>query len=81
VRTGKVKAVRIRDRNATEPRGVRIRHTDGSVSECSLVRDPDDDRKGNAQWIAIPEPGTVLRNGDSLSVDVLPGRTVVTFRP
>ena len=64
--------------DATEPSGVRIHHADGRVSECALIRDPDNDAKGNAHWIAVPEPGTLIGNGDSLAIDVLPGHTVVS---
>ena len=32
-----------RRRRGTEPCGVRIRHGDGRISECALLRDPDDD--------------------------------------
>ena len=62
-----------------EPRGVRIVHADGSVSECALVRDPDN-RRGCAQWLAEPPPGTVFVTPvDVLQVDFLPGRTGITI--
>jgi hypothetical protein len=62
-----------------EPRGVRILHGDGSVTECSLVRDPQD-RRGRAWWIAVPPPGTVFSPlADHVVVEYLPGRTAITL--
>jgi hypothetical protein len=61
-----------------EPRGVRIVHADGRVSDCSLVRDPEN-RAGIAQWIAEPPEGTVFAPAcDHLEVDYLPGRTRIS---
>jgi hypothetical protein len=60
------------------PRGVRILHADGRVSECTLVRDPED-RNSRAQWLAVPPEGTVCGPGDHLAVDYLPGRTEITL--
>lgn len=64
-------------RKSDPPRGVRIEHADGTVSECELVRDPHDGPGRVAQWIALPPDGTVLAPGDALSIDVLPPRTSV----
>lgn len=60
----------------TEPRGVRIRHGDGTISECVLVREPG--RRRIARWMAVPPDGTVFDPAaDSLQVDLLPARTSV----
>jgi hypothetical protein len=61
------------------PRGVRICHGDGSVSECSLVRDPDDS-DGCAQWMAVPpESATADPYRDRLEVDFVPAHTAITI--
>jgi len=59
------------------PQGVCIVSEQG-VTACTLVRDPED-RDGVAQWIAVPPPGTVLRPGDYLTVEVLPPRTAISL--
>ena len=59
------------------PQGVYIVSEHG-VTACALVRDPQD-RDGLAQWIAVPPPGTLLRPGDYLTVEVLPPRTAISL--
>jgi hypothetical protein len=80
VLVGFVQVVRRRRRKpelGRDPRGVRIVHADGRVSECSLVRDPED-REGCAQWIAEPPEGIVFSLGeDQLQVDYLPANTAI----
>lgn len=61
----------------TEPAGAEIRHADGRVTKCTLVRDGDDPDDGLARWIAIAPAETLLGSGDSFFVAVLPGRTKV----
>ena len=69
---------RKRERVTEAPRGVRIRHPDGSVSECTLMRDPED-QDGCAQWIAVPPEGTVAGIGEHhLEVDYLPAYTGIS---
>jgi hypothetical protein len=52
-----------------EPRGVRIVHADGSVSECALVRDPQD----RERWIATPPEGVLFDpRADHVQADYLP---------
>lgn len=69
-----------RQRQPDAPRGARIHHADGTVTECGLIRDPDNTRDGCAQWIAVPPEGTVFDpHGDSFSVDYLPGRTAIAL--
>jgi hypothetical protein len=64
-----------------EPRGVRIRHADGRVTECAIVRDPEDSPDGLTQWVAVPPPGTVFTPGtDKLTADLFPGRSKLTIR-
>ncbi len=68
-------------REPEEPRGVRIRHADGRVTECAIVRDPEDSPDGLTMWIAEPPPGTVFTPGaDVLTADLLPGRSGLTVR-
>lgn len=63
------------------PRGVRIRHAGGRVTECAVVRDPEDFPDGLTHWIAEPPPGTVFTPpGDVVTVDMLPARSDLTFR-
>jgi hypothetical protein len=70
---------RKQQRETEAPAGVRIRHDDGSVSECVLVRDPENDRDGNAQWIAVPPEGTRVDIGEHrLEVDFLPAHTGIS---
>lgn len=74
--------MRLRKRQQREPeppRGVKILHADGSVTECAVVCDPED-QDGLAQWIAVPPEGTVFRPGDKMTVDVLPPRTGLSLR-
>jgi hypothetical protein len=60
---------------------VRIRHADGRVTECAVIRDPEDSPEGLTQWIAEPPPGTVFTPGaDELTVELLPARSDLTFR-
>lgn len=60
---------------------MRIRHADGRVTECAIVRDPEDSPDGLTQWIAEPPSGTVFTPGaDTLTADLLPGRSVLTLR-
>jgi hypothetical protein len=66
-----------RQREPEPPRGVRILHGDGSVSECAVARDPEDGPGRIARWIAVPPEGRVFADGDTLHVDVLPPRTSV----
>lgn len=69
--------LRRRERKREAPRGVRIVHGDGRVSECTLVRDPDD-VNGRAQWIAVPPEGVEMDpRTDRLTVDYLPGKTAI----
>jgi hypothetical protein len=70
----------------TEPRGVRINHADGRVTECAVVRDPENDADGMAQWMAVAPEGTVFEPpGDTMSIEMLPPRTsiglVLPFQP
>jgi hypothetical protein len=71
--------LRRKQQRVTEaPSGVRIRHPDGSVSECALMRDPDD-QDGCAQWIAVVPEGTVAGAGEHrLEVDYLPAYTGIS---
>lgn len=63
-----------------QPRGVRIHHADGRVSECSLVRDPESGPDGCVRWIAEPPPGVAIGFGDTLGVDYMPaGDTVISL--
>jgi hypothetical protein len=61
------------------PRGVRILHENGSVSECSVIRDPEADKDGNAQWAAVPPPGVTFRKGDSLAVAAMPPHATISL--
>jgi hypothetical protein len=65
-----------RKRLTTEPQGVRVRCQDGSVTECWVLRDPDQDKNGCAAWIAVPQ-GLLTSPPSVLSVDMLPGKTVI----
>jgi hypothetical protein len=63
-----------------QPRGVRIHHGDGSVTECTVARDPEDGPERMARWIAVPPEGTVFNAAtDTLHVDVLPPHASVGF--
>jgi hypothetical protein len=63
---------------ATEPRGVRIRHADGRVTDCAIIRDPQDDEDGLAQWMAVAPDGTVFTPpGDAVTVEFLPARSAI----
>lgn len=65
-------------REPPPPEGVRIRHADGRVTDCTVRRDPDGCTEGMARWIAVPPEGTVLVPGaDTVTIDVLPPRTSV----
>lgn len=67
------------DEEPGDPRGVRILHADGRVSECALIRDPEPDPDGCTRWIAEPPPGIAIGPGDTMSADYLPGRTVISL--
>lgn len=70
---------RARQQDTDEPRGVRIIHGDGTVTECALARDPQD-QDGYAAWIAVPPAGCrVDASADCLQIDYLPGRTVISL--
>jgi hypothetical protein len=57
---------------------VRINHADGRVTECAVVRDPENDADGMAQWMAVAPEGTVFESpGDTVSVEMLPPRTSI----
>jgi hypothetical protein len=58
------------------PRGARLRHRDGSVTECSLIREPGRRRRW---WAEVP-PGTVFGREDVFEVDYLPGYTELNWR-
>jgi hypothetical protein len=73
----RIRGARRRDRDAL--RGVRIIHGDGRVSECTLVRDPEDDGDC-AQWLSVPPEGATFDpDGDRLTIDYLPGKTSVVM--
>lgn len=59
---------------------MRIRHADGRVTECAIVRDPEDSPDGLTMWLAEPPPGTVFTGADRLTADLLPGRSGLTLR-
>jgi hypothetical protein len=60
---------------------VRIRHADGRVTECAVVRDPEDSPDGLTQWIAVPPDGTVFVPGDGeVTVDFMPARSGLTVQ-
>lgn len=58
------------------PRGVRLLHPDGSSTEVSVAYVGLDSEQGLHTW-AVVEP---IREGDSLHVDVMPGRTAMAFK-
>ena len=70
-----------RRRRGSEPHGVRIRHGDGRISECALLRDPDDDPEGRAQWLAQLPPGVVMdvAAGDVLAIAYLPSDSTMVI--
>lgn len=71
---------RRQDPEPEAPRGVRLTRPDGTTVRCGVARDPSGDKDGNVHWIAHPIEPYVLRAGDRLSVDYLPGRTSLALR-
>jgi hypothetical protein len=71
--------MRIRRKQAAQaPEGVRVRRADGTIVECDVLRDPDQDRDGCAMWIAVPrEPLDINTGAFALLADVLPGKTIL----
>lgn len=58
------------------PEGVRVKHRDGTATECELAWGGVDD-DGIALWeVSTP---LNLTQGDSLHVDILPGRTSISI--
>lgn len=57
------------------PQDVRITRTDGTTVRCGVLRDPDNDKPGEAAWIAHPLEPYAIQAGDKLSVGLLPGCT------
>jgi hypothetical protein len=69
-----------RRREPEAPQGVRIRHGDGTVTDCAVVLDPERARGGMTQWFAEPPAGTVFTPGaDTITVDLMPPRTTVNM--
>jgi hypothetical protein len=62
------------------PEGVRVYRGDGSVIEFDVIRDPRQDKKGCACWVAVPRESFVFdMDTDSIAVAFMPARSDLVF--
>lgn len=72
-------ARQFRLRRAAPPQGVRLHLVDGTVVECGVLRDAEQDHRGLAMWTVVPlEELTALPAG--MEVGMMPPHTVVSLR-
>jgi hypothetical protein len=62
-----------------EPRGAKMMRDGQVAAECALIRDPEPGPGGIDRWLAVPPAGYEFRSGDTLRLDLLPGRCSVAF--